>query len=173
MRQDFIRIGGVFREHPLGAEKVRCHSERCLLLLLFLFPLMCMIQLCITLRKDIARPQNASTQTIWGEGPFWGALCVSQIFAMCYRLWISLRTLWKMCTRSMQSAAKYILCSVAAVQQFRQSCVIAKCSAEKPYFSHMSNDAVGCGWGGRSPLAIWAQIAQTGDTKVQYTCRIH
>ena len=48
---------------------------------------------------------------------------------------------------TMQTAAKYILCSVAAVQQFRQSCVIAMCSAEKPYFSHMSNDALGCGWG--------------------------
>ena len=72
---------------------------------------------------------------------------------------------------TMQTAAKYILCSVAAVQQFRQSCVIAKCSAEKPYFSHMSNDALGCDGGMREPTCHLGTTSRY--TRSFYTFMIH
>ena len=65
-------------------------------------------------------------------------------------------------------AAKHILCSVAIQAKLGDHLVIAMCSAAKPYFSHMSNDALGCGWG-RDPLAIWAQPVQTADTHDHYT----
>ena len=75
---------------------------------------------------------------------------------------------WKMCTR-----CKLLLCFVLSARRpaiqakLGDHLVIAMCSAAKPYFSHMSNDAVGCGWG--RPLAIWAQLAQTARN----TCMIH
>ena len=139
MRQDFNRIGGVFREHPLDAEKVRCHSEQCLLLLLFLFPLMCMIQLIV---HHIKKRYCINTDNLrWGTF-LRCTVCICNVLSLVNQPPDTLEDV-----HTMQTAAKYILCSVAAVQQFRQSCVIAMCSAEKPYFSHMSNDALGCGWG--------------------------
>ena len=83
---------------------------------------------------------------------------------------------WKMCTR-----CKLLLCFVLSARRpaiqakLGDHLVIAMCSAAKPYFSHMSNDAVGCGWG--EPTCHLGTTSTNctkhlHDTPVRYTCEI-
>ena len=96
---------------------------------------------------------------LWGRVAICAQLHNAQIATHCFR------------------AAKHILCSLplqATVKDvsFGNSVM---CSLVKSYFSHMSNDAVGCGWG--EPTCHLGTTSTNctkhlHDTPVRYTCEI-